>query len=798
MNKNPMKKQNTAGSRRLSASLRKATGLSAISASLCMPIAQAQILEEVIVTAQKKSENLQDTPISISAFNEEALSEFRINALDDIARTSPSVTFAPYPTSNNLLIMYIRGQGVGDPAQITIDGSVGIYLDGFYLSRPQGSTFDLADLERVEVLRGPQGTLYGRNTTGGAVNLISRQPSGEFRFNQKLTFGSRDEFRSLSTFDFPEWRSISTKLSILASTIDGYVDNPGDGEDFGMEEELAGRFDARWEASDNFSADLIIEAGRMEGAPNYHQNPAWNGQMIAVGDTTYTYHEDASEAKTTAYRPVDLRKSRTDSEFYGLTLNWDISDSLTLRSLTGYRDLEWRAFQDFAEALGFITSTDPNFPLQPFPISFESDNGIKGDQFSQEFNLLGENEAGTINYVAGLYYFKEENDSTGIGQQSAVGTVNNIERFVTAESESYAAYGQFTWSPAAMDSRLHLTLGGRYTYDKRSAGRDLLTLVNGEIDEARTQFGAENDDDYDEFNPSFSLAYDFNEDINAYLRVATGYKAGGSSESAPVDQFSNTVDPETVTSYELGIKSYLFNRHLRLNAAIFESQFEDMQFNFGVDPQDASVVQSYNAGEATIRGVEADLTWQPIERLNLSLQYAYLDTDLEEVIALPGTIFDPEANPAAEGFSEVGDNIASSFTIPYAPEHSVLIAADANLYSGSSFDLRLHVDYRYQSSVYGGATAGEAVPGRDNLKIESYGTLNARLSLAYEFERGDYLEVAAWGENVLDEEYRQQVIGLGSVAPVQNQVGQIIYGYVQRATVWAQPARFGIDINYRY
>lgn len=748
------------------------------------------------MTAQKRMENLQDTPLSISAFQGDALEAFDITGLDDLARTTPSITFAPYPNSNNLLIMFIRGQGVGDPAQITIDGSVGIYLDGFYIARPQGSTFDLADLERVEVLRGPQGTLYGRNTTGGAVNLISRQPSGEFGFKQTLTFGSRDEFRSLSVVDLPEWSGISTKLSILASSIDGWVDNPGPGEDFGQQDELAGRLDLNWQLTESLVADFIWETGELDSTPNYHQNPAWNGQDIAVGGELFTYHQNAGEPKNTAYRPIELDESTTDYDFYGLTLTWDISDSLSIRSLTSYRELEWQAFQDFAEAFAFIPSQDPDFFLQPTPISFISDNAIEGDQFSQEFTLIGDLEESAISYVAGLYYFEEDYDSVGLGESAALGQINNINRFVSAESKSYAAYGQVTWTPSILDDRLHLTLGGRYTRDERAAERDLFTLVNGIIDEDASQVGASNDDDYSEFDPAFTVAYDWQDDLNVYLRIATGYKSGGSSESAPVDQFDQTVDPEKVTAYEIGMKSYWFDRRLRANLAVFENQFEDMQFNFAVDPEDPGLVQSYNAGEATIRGFEADLAWQATDNLGFILQYAYLDTDLEEVLAQSGTIFDPQSNPAAEGFYEVGDNIAGSFVIPYAPEHSVLFALDAKLYQGNGFSFDAHIDYRYQSEVYGGSSAGRDIPGNEILEIPSFDTVNARFSLSYEFARGDYLEVAIWGRNVFDEEYQQQVIGQGSVAPSQNALGQIIYGYEQQVSVWAEPARYGVDLNY--
>lgn len=772
--------------------------LTALFFSAFIPIAAAGKLEEVIVTAQKRSENLQTTPMSISAIQSDTIEALSITSIDDVAKASPSITFSPYPNSSNILIMYIRGQGVSDPAQITIDGSVGIYQDGFYISRPQGSTFDLADLERVEILRGPQGTLYGRNTTGGAVNLITQKPSGEFGFKQKLTFGSRDEFRSLTALELPEWNGIATKFSLLSSTIDGYVDNPGDGEDFGGEEQLAGRFDLNWRVSDTMTLDYSFEKGSLDSTPNYYQNPAWNGFSILADGNVNIYHENAEEPQSTAYRGFDLQKSTSDYFSHGLTLTWDISEHLSIRSLTGYRDLDWRAFQDFAEAFGFISSTDPEFFLQPIPITFVSDNGVDSQQFSQEFTLIGDFEASGISYVAGLYYFDEEGDSAGYGEQTALGTFNTITRSVSANSESMAAYGQVTWTPSVFEDRLHLTVGGRYTKDKRKATRDLINTSNGVVDESKSQFGASNSDDYSKFNPSFIAAFDWTKDLNAYFRIATGYKAGGSSESGPVDQFSNTVEPENVVSYELGVKSYWFNQRVRTNLAIFESQFDDMQFAFAVDPFDSSIVQSYNAGEATIRGMEADLAFQALDNLSLSFQYAYLDTDLEKVEALEGTVFDPATNPAAEGFYEVGDNIANSFTIPYAPEHSLMLAADSTLFQGDGLTVSAHLDYRYQSSVYAGSTAGEDVPGRNNLQIPSYGLFNARIAFAYEFAQGHLLEAAVWGQNITDEEYPLQVIGLGSVVPTRNQLGQVIYGYVQQATIWSEPARFGVDLKYEF
>ena len=775
-----------------------AVQLAALPWLLAVLPASASTLEEVIVTAQKRAENLQTTPMSISAIQGETLEALGITSFDDVARATPSITFSPYPNSSNILILFMRGQGVADPAQITIDGSVGLYQDGFYISRPQASTFDLADLQRVEVLRGPQGTLYGRNTTGGAVNLISHKPTGELGLKQKLTFGSRDEFRSLTALELPAWRGIATKLTVLGSSIDGYVDNPGSGEDFGGEEQLAGRLDLNWQASDAVTVDYFFERGSLDSTPNYYQNAAWNGRAIEVDGVTNIYHANAGEPQSKAYRPIDLEQSTSDFQTHGLTLSWDISDKLAIRSLTGYRKLEWRAYQDFAEAFGFISSTDPDFFLQPVPIVFVSDNAVDSDQVSQEITFVGDSDEQGISYVAGLYYFDESSDSDGYGEQTALGTFNTITRNVTADARSMAAYGQATWTPPILDEGLHITLGGRYTKDKREATRDLFTVEAGVLNESKSQEGASNSDQYSKFNPAFTLAYDWDMDTSVYFKVATGYKSGGSSESGPVDQFSNTVEPENVVSYEVGLKSYWWDRRLRANIALFESQFDDMQFAFAVDPFDASIVQSYNAGKATVRGLEADVVVQPLDRLSLSLQYAYLDPEIEKVTALAGTVFDPVANPAAEGFYEVGDNIADVFTLPYAPEHSLMLAADTTLLQRDGFMLTAHLDYRYQSSVFAGSPGGDAVPGRNNLKIPSYGLFNGRLTLSYDLPRGDSIELALWGQNLADKEYPLQVIGLGSVVPTQNQLGEVIYGYVQSARIWSEPARFGIDLIYEF
>ena len=755
----------------------------------------AEGIQEVIVTAQKRAENLQETPIAISTLSSEQLQAQGITSFEGVAKASPSITFTPYPVSTNLLIMYLRGQGVSDPAQITSDGSVGLYEDGFYISRPQAATFDLADLERVEVLRGPQGTLYGRNTTGGAVNLISRKPSGKFDFRQNLTFGNRDRFRSLTVVDLPEWRDVSAKLSLLKSSRDGHVKNSGSSRDFGEESQMAGRIAVHWSAAPAVAIDYFMEKGSLDSTPGYYQNAAWSGQNIQFDGATYPYHWNGDTPQSRSYRPVDLNLSTSDFEGHGLTATWDVGDALTIKSLTGYRELTWRAYQDFVEAFAFITSTDPNFPLQPLPVTLITDTGVGSHQFSQELQFIGKLDE-RIEYVAGLYYFSEGSSATAVGLQAAAGSTLNKYRYVSADAESKAAYAQLTWTPPVLDDRLDFTVGARYTKDRRQAERT--NAENGVYFERGSATGTDNDDSFSKFNPMFTVDYSWTDDISSYAKVATGYKAGGSSESGPIGQFDDTFDPENVTTYELGLKSFAWERRVRANIAVFESHFDDMQLAFATDPGDAGIVQSYNAGKATVRGVELDLLMQPTDDFSASLEYAWLDPKLDDVEALPGTIFDPAVNPAIAGIYSTGDNIKDLFTLPYAPRNSVNVGIDYTLWHFASGSVAAHLDYRFQSSVYATATAGPDVRGRENVELPSYGLWNGRLALTTGLARGDELTVALWGKNLFHKKYLIQANGMGSAVPVYNQLGQVIDEYAQSSRIWAEPASYGVDLNYRY
>jgi len=763
----------------------------------------AAAIEEVTVTAQKREENLQTTPIAITALSADALQNMGITGFDGLAKSSPSISFTPYPSSTNLLILYMRGQGVSDAMQITSDSSVGLYNDGFYMSRPQAATADIADIERIEVLRGPQGTLYGRNTTGGAVNFISKKPTGEFGFKQDLSFGTLDEFRSLTTVNLPKWNDISTKFTFLKSSKDGWVQNAGSSHDYGEEDQKAGRFSLHWDAADNVTVDYFMDKGNFDSTPSYYQNSGISGPIcvpvndpacLTGGGTTYQYNNKDQASRT--YRPIDLNLSTSDFESHGLTLTWDVNENMTAKSLTGYRKLSWHAYQDYAEA--FSAMVPPQFGGGIFPVTYTTNDEVHSHQFTQEFILTGNALDNRLKYTGGLYYFGEgasHSEILNIDLPSYNPPSHTFkDRYATQDAESEAIYGQAQWTPPILDDKFDVTVGWRYTWDSRDATRDFLIQAAPYPD---TVEHAKAGQSFKRGNPAITFNYNWTDDLSTYAKVVTGYKAGGFSESGPIGNFEQGFSPEKVINYEGGLKSYWWDRRVRANVAGFVSKFDDLQLGFTVDPNDSSVVQSYNAGKATIEGVELELLVQPIDDLSFNFDYTYLHSQYDSIKALAGTTFDPAVNHASP--FHVGDSIKDVMVLPYAPRHKMNLGSDYTFYHFDKGSLTAHLDYQFQSSIFDTAPAGPDVPNRDNYKVPSYGVLNGRLIMAVDLPRGDKAKISLWGRNLGNKEYKTQVIGNGNSIDTLSATGTFTpAGYNTQAAIWAPPPAYGIDISYEY
>ncbi|MBK7251873.1 MAG: TonB-dependent receptor [Gammaproteobacteria bacterium] len=757
--------------------LQRIVTLGAVGCASASALAQeSPALEEVIVTAQKQEQKLQDVPIAITALSGAELENRGITSFTGVAQSTPSISFSPYPAASDTLILYMRGQGEADPAPVNSNPAVGLYEDGFLIARPSVSTFDLADIERVEILRGPQGTLYGRNTTGGAINLVTRKPSGELGLRESLDFGNRSLFRSLTTVDLPAWHGLAAKVSLLASSIDGYVRNAGSSHDYGAQEQRAGRLQLHWDLSSSLQADYFAELGTLDSTPIYYHNASLAGLDI----NGFIYPAEPREAPGVTYRPIDLPLSEARYDAHGLTLSWSPSETLTIRSLTGYRTIDSHFFQNYAEAFTFA-------PRMPFGLN--SEDQVKAHQFSEELQFVGKAPGLGLQYVAGLYYFKEG----GSGFRITAIPDFFLERtnLLKADTESRAVYGQLTWTPRALQQKLDLTVGARYTKEDRFGER--FQTVNGYVLEGGAATGASADLGFSRFNPSFTAMYHWTDDVGTYAKVATGFRAGGIYAGASAGTFSQALfGPEKLTSYELGLKSYWLDRRLRLNAAAFYAKYDDMQVNFIVDPVNFSSAV-YNAGKSAIEGAELELLMAPFEDLTLSLNYAWLHTKIDRIAAVPGSVFDPAANDGSP--YRIGDNLARVFVIPHAPKHSFEARADYTLMHLATGSLSASLGYRWQDKSFQDSGAGPALPGRNFNAQPSFGLLDARLTLQRELQHGQRARVSLWGRNILDKKYPLQVIPQGD-GPVP--VGGAISGYYAEAAAWAEPATYGINLSYEY
>lgn len=739
-------------------------------------------IEEVIVTAQKRVENQQNVPIAITNLSSFTLENEGIYDFIDLAETVPSLSRAVYPSSG-ILMLYMRGQGVEDPMQIGADGSIGMYVDGHYISRPQGIMFDIADTERVEILRGPQGTLYGRNTTGGAINIITRKPSGKFAFKQNISVGSRNYVRSLSVLDLPEAGGVSTKISFLRKKQDGYVENIKESHDFGEVDETAGRVVVHWDVMNSLSVDYALDTGVHDSTPSYYQSRV-APLPINMPNPAYTHYRPATHPTNKSYRPVDkLKLSRTRFEGHGLTVGWDANEHLQLKSLSGYRELHYSAYQDYAEAFGMPMWVHDN---------------VTDYQFTQDFQLIGD-LGDSISFVSGLYYLKEssghkqymETDLTGF-----YGFVQEKNRDVKVTTKSQAVYGQVTWVPNAFDRKLDITVGARLTKDKKTGYRD--TLITGVTPVFSFPLGMESHvgrtKTFRQFNPALTVSYSLSDQVNTYAKVVTGYKAGGFSESAQLGEFQRTFDPEEVTMWELGLKADLFDRQVRFNTAIYHSKFKDRQLFFVADAADTSVVQGYNAGKASVSGVEVDVTYVVTPDLQFQIDYAYMRQSLDRVDVLAGTIFDPAVNPMSP--HQMGANIKDFFVVPYVPRNSLYVSGNYRIGEVFGGALSLNMNYRFQSSYYVSSPAGPRVPGRQYYRLNSYGTLNGRLALDFALANGHNLQLALWGKNITNKEYRLFMTGLGGGGAVATPLSPL--GYTHEATSWAEPPSYGLEVIFDY
>ena len=714
-------------------------------------------LGEIVVTAQKRPENLQTTPISISVVRGDDLVNRHVTSLVDLGDGAiPSLKIAPFYSRNSALIVNIRGIGVlSDGNQPARDQGVGVYIDGVYLGRAQGLGTALFDIENIEVLKGPQGTLFGRNTEGGAVNIVTKKPTGEFHFNGTGGAGNFGSHKGEFHLDLPSFHDVAIKVDGVTAHRDPLVKNPLAGADgFNQYDKRGLHIEALWKPSSNFNADYSFDISRDESTSLYLNLVAPGTNRLAAISTVQP------DRVRTANVGVPEQPSVGKVQGHRLTLEWDVAPELVLKSISAYRKLDQSQFDNgsaattMSNASGVFTGVDfARYSLAQF----------RQNQQSQEFQAIG--DVGRVKFVAGALYYREHvadnaqafNTNTftnAAGSAFTVATIDpatqRIDRASHVTTRSIGAFGQATWTPALLDDAIHLTGGLRWTRDSKHGD---LEIVNGlpPINRNGVSAPIALDAAWSRVDPMVNLALDVSRDIHVYGKWSTGYKSGGAnSRSQEYDAFN----PESVSIFEIGAKTEFFDHHARLNVAAYAGTYKDIQVDFsrpyetGGVRQTRTTTSTFNApGKGGLHGVEAELTVTPLEGLTLSASYAY------QYVRIPATV-NPYPNAAG-----VISTVAVPIYQTYTPKHSASGAMDF-VRPMDGFTLHAHVDGNFDNGFH--ANANDPVYLGPNNPANIYQPLgekafivNGRLAIT-DIEvngMGATVGFALWARNLLNEQH---------------------------------------------
>ncbi len=665
-------------------------------------------LNVIVVTAQKREEGLQDTPIAITAVSGEALQAQGAENISNLQAVTPNLVFdttAPVSGVSSGAIVFIRGVGQTD-FQLTTDPGVGTYVDGVYISRSVGGVLDVLDLERVEVLRGPQGTLFGRNTIGGAISLVSKRPADSFAARAEATVLSRDGFNGLLSLDVPFADSVRSKFVASYKAQDGFVDGLLDGRQLGDSDRLSFRgtleadigskllatFTADYTSIDeqNAASKLVGISVAAPGAPtrtDFRFDRSSGGVVtetfdIPPGAPTLTFLQNVGPTGVFGANFItpDLDTTfatgpnGTNLDIWGasLTLALDVGFG-ELKSITSYRETSGSFARDADGSPLAVTHTE-NFDYNQ-------------DQFSQELQLTGSVFDDALQFAIGGYFFDENGtDNLVVTLPLLFGTVNN---FASVENKSYAAYAQGTYN---LTPDLSFTGGVRYTRDEKAyiVPVDGGAILNGSAEVfgpvgTFTPFFPAGTSEVEFDNVSFKavLDYKFIDGTLIYASYSEGFKSGGFNTrylvpvAAPV-----SFDPEELVTYETGIKWEGLDRRLRLNGAVFFSDYSDIQLVLFQNGAPLTV----NAASADIFGVELEATALPIDSLEIGLGLGYTDAEYSSVAPL-----DPLVSPELQ--------VLETNALPNTPEWSLSAYAAHAAEVTESAELRTRVDWSYTSRI---------------------------------------------------------------------------------------------------
>lgn len=768
-------------------------------------------LQEIIITARKREENIQKTPVAVTAFTEESMKFRNVETVDQVSQFTPNLQFdgsAALSGGGFNATMFIRGVGQNDFATFS-DAGVGLYIDGIYMGRTIGGIMDAVDMSRVEVLRGPQGTLFGRNTIGGAVNIITQQPTDDTQFRAEATTGefNRLDLKGMMNLATADGK-FRTRLSVASIKRDGYAKQidlvTGETAPRGDKNEQVARLQMSWLPTDSFSANFSVDGTRVRehaapltllrvaspvptpsGYPffNLYNNLVAPNQSITAPNGLKQMNNSWITGDPYTTYGTFYNINNLDNWGTGLTLDWNLG-AVDVKSITGYRHLR----ADFGR-------DGDNSPLT-FRETFNNDTA---KQFSEELQFSGSSLEDKLKWLAGLYYFKEDTIDDG-GARLGVGIFDALEAQPTGSwsppalapratacdpslpgppclggagnpqnvstdlqiqlhninsSTSYAFFAQATYK---INDWFSITPGVRYTRDQKEfSGFQLRLNANKYI----IPPGFSVEQSWSQFNPKLSLEFQLNDDVLLYVSGASGYKAGGFNER-PLGSIKevNTYDPEKILTYEAGLKTTLFDRRMMWNTAVFYSDYKNIQLTVNQTPQNFV----FNAAQGKIQGVESELTARLAPGLDLNLSGGYLDAKYTDI--------DPAKCPTLAACP-----ITTSTSFVKAPKWTASGGLQYGFDTGGGGRMTLRGDWSYKSKIFNDV-------GNDPAIAQSgYSVFNARISWS---SKDDRYNVALFGTNLGDKRYI-----------VSGNAASAAFGSLAEAT-YAPPREWGLTLGVHF
>jgi iron complex outermembrane receptor protein len=799
--------------------------VAAASLGLSVPAAAQEaaadrIFEEVVVTARQREERAQTVPIPITALSSEQLVTRNLMEVRDLEKLSPNTSIDYNAVNGNAITVFIRGIGQTNWSG-TQDPKIGMYVDGVYLSRPQGALVDFNDVERVEVLRGPQGTLFGRNTTAGLIHIINNRPSTD-GFESDITLGAGNDGQSNYglVVNAPLSENWAARLSLSGQQADGVITNSFTGKDRGNEDSTNTRFALRYQGEkldavltySNFEAE---ERGPL-GSCEWH---ATDDPFVALGRggvlslaTIFGTFSSVRENCIGTTRDVSIDTTnneniRADVDNVVLNLSYDFG-SMTLDSITSKRDIE-----HFNGTWGWVMGNGPGSNMLEILNNYGDTEAI-----SQEIRLSGVSDS--IEWVVGAYWFEEETDESldvplfrdvmapdpavwplfyapdgagGTLGAAALGAqlYGSRSQAYDVTNENQAFFAEVTFS---LNEQWDLTVGARRTTDDRDFTR-IQTLFNGQPDpfyfcpgmpvvELAPGVVAAGSDrcrqtvSYSKTTPRIIASYQASDDVMLYGSYSLGYSSGGFNQDTRMRPYL----PEEADNFELGMKSDLLDGRMRFNATVFHNEYKNQQLTVGRLVDGQPTADLINAQQATLSGVEIEPMARLTESLTFSATMGYIRGDYDEF-----TVIDNVTIVSGDGSlsSQEVERDLSDTEFGSGPSYSFDLGLMHNMSLGDSGELMTSIGATFKDAV------DYTLNNTPSSQQPSYWLVDGRMTW---FMANDKTSVSLWVNNLFDKDYVTTMLDqAGDI-----QIGGIDQGLGMAASYWGEPRRYGLELKHRF